>query len=434
MSNQKPPRAQFSSKLAFILAAIGAAVGLGNIWKFPYITGQHGGGAFIIVYLACIVLIGVPVFIAELYIGRESQSNVVDAFKEGKAWKLVGVLGILTTMLVLGVYCIIGGWILDFEFQSLMGQFSEKAGKGEVTGPLERPLWRQLLGTALFYLFTVGIVMGGVQKGIEAANKFLIPSLVVLLVGLFAISCFLPGAGAAVDFLFYPDFSRLSSAGIVEAVGHAFFTLSVGFGAIITYGSYLAGKGQNLSRISFTVAGFDTLIALLVGFVIFAVGFSFEGFQPNSGPTLIFETIPSLFAKLSWGYIGSILFFLLVAFAAITSAISMIEIIVLALSETLKIPRRMALLATGAVLFGLSILITLYFDPLFNLLDGFTTHWLMPLGGLGISVYMGWILGPRAIGKVTGGNKGLWYHGLLWTLRVLTPLGIAALVIQNIAA
>lgn len=433
MKKSPQPRAQFSGRMAFILAAVGAAVGLGNIWKFPYITGLHGGGAFIIVYLICIALIGVPIFIAELYIGKEGQADVLTAFRKHKSWRWVGMLSLITAIMVLSVYCIIGGWILDFEFQSLLGEFS---GGGEgiksVVGPLERETWRQLLGTGLFYVVSVGIVMGGVTKGIELANKLLIPSLVVLLGLLFVICLFLPGAGKAFEFLFYADWSKLTSAGIVEAVGHAFFTLSVGIGAIITYGSYLSKHGQNLSQISFIVAGFDTAIALLVGFVIFAVGFSFADFEPNGGPTLIFQTIPALFSQLSWGYIGSVLFFLLVAFAAITSTISMFEIVVAAISENTSWSRNKSLLVSGGALFVFSLVITFFFDPLFHWIDEFTTHLLLPIGGLGISLYTGWILGPAALKKVTGGKENWWYHFLLWALRVLAPVAIVGILIQGV--
>lgn len=428
---KEKPRAHFSGKLAFILAAVGAAVGLGNIWKFPYITGEHGGGAFILVYLGCILFIGIPVFIAELYIGREGQSNLISAFSKSRIWRGVGILGLISTVMVLAIYCIIGGWILDFELQSILGNFSSGA-ESAVVGPTEQPIWRQLVGTGLFYAISIGIVMGGVQKGIEIANKALIPGLILLLLVLFVVCLFLPGAGAAFDFLIKPDFSKLTSQGIVEAVGHAFFTLSVGFGAIITYGSYLAGKGQNLSKISFIVAGFDTMIALLVGFVIFAVGFSFADFEPAGGPGLIFETIPRLFSDLSWGYIGSILFFLLVAFAAITSAISMFELIVSGISETMEIPRKTTVWVVGGILFVFSMLVTMWFDPLFHGLDAFTTHYLLPIGGLFIAVYLGWALGPEAIQKITGGRRSLWYHILVWALRVLTPLGIIAILAQNI--
>lgn len=421
---------KFSNRRTFILAAIGAAVGLGNIWKFPYIVGEHGGGAFILVYLGAILLTGIPIFMAELYIGKSTRTDVVSAFPRKSPWYGIGPFSVVATILVLGIYAVIGGWVLDFEFQSIIGEFSPANPNLDIQSPEESGLWPQLLWTGLFYVITVGICLGGVQKGIERASKILIPVLILLILVLAVRTLFMSGASTASEFLFLPDFSQLTREAIVEAIGHAFFTLSIGFGAILTYGAYLPEGPQSLPRIAFTVGIADTAIALLMGFIIFAIGFSNPGFEPASGPALLFETLPQLFGETAAGHFLSIAFFTLVAFAALTSAISMLEIVIAVAQKALGWNRLWSTLLCGAVLFVVSAVVIAYYHELFDLIDDFTSNYMLPIGGILISIYVGWRLGPAAVGKIVGDS--IWFPILLWILRVVAPLAVAGVVLNGI--
>ena len=307
-------RAHWSGRLAFILAAAGSAVGLGNIWKFPYITGTNGGGAFVLIYLLCIAVVGVPIFIAELYIGQKSQANVVESFnvvaKKKTAWRSTGWLGLISAVLILSFYSVVGGWVLDFLFRSVSGEFLVET-ESEIQSTLgilfQSPV-RQLILHFFFMALCVLIVFRGVQKGLERWNKILMPGLLILLLLMFVYSIWLDGFSKSLAFLFAPDFSALTPAGVLEAVGHAFFTLSLGMGAIITYGSYLK-VSERVVPTALAVAGLDTLVALISGLIIFAVVFSFD-MEAKAGPTLMFQTLPVLFAKLPAAYWISLFFFL----------------------------------------------------------------------------------------------------------------------------
>ncbi len=438
-------RAHWGSRFGFILAAAGSAVGLGNIWKFPYITGVNGGGAFVLIYLICIAIVGVPIFLAELYIGRTSQRNAVTAFeemhREGTPWRSVGLLGVLSAFLILSFYSVVGGWVLSFEAKALFDQFSghtDEEIRG-VLGELFASPWTMLLWHAVFMTMTVGIVLGGVKKGIERWNKILMPALFALMVLLLGRAFFLDGFGRAVEFLFAPDFSKLSASSILEAVGHSFFTLSLGMGAIITYGSYL-GKNERITSTAFTVAIMDTVVALLAGLIIFSVVFSY-GLEPGAGPTLMFQTLPVLFSKMPGGYIVSVLFFLLVGFAALTSAISLLEVVVAYFDETHNVDRRKGTLFMGGIIFVLGILCALSFNVLadfkiightiFDLFDAFTSKFALPFGGLMISLFFGWVLGPKAVQATIGdGHPPIYLTGLLWTTRVIAPLAIGVVIVN----
>lgn len=439
-------RAHWSGRLAFILAAAGSAVGLGNIWKFPYITGINGGGAFVLVYLLCISIVGIPIFVAELFIGQKSQKNAVQAFevlhKRRTPWRGVGWMGVLSAFLILSFYSVVGGWVLDFEFRSLFNQFaghSDDEIKGVLGGLFASP-WRQLLWHFIFMAATVAIVLGGVKAGIERWNKILMPALVLLLLLLLAKAMLLPSFGKAVTFLFSPSFEKLSPSAVLEAVGHAFFTLSLGMGAMITYGSYL-GERESLTKTVFAVALMDTLIALTAGLVIFSVVFSY-GLEAQAGPTLMFQTLPMLFAKMSGGYFVGVAFFLLVGFAALTSSISLLEVIVAYWTETHGMNRKKTTLAAGAVLYLLGILSVLSMNVMsevkvagltfFDLFDKLTSQFFLPVGGMLISIFFGWVLGPKAVAAAVG-TKGLAAQGLLWATRVVAPAGVLWILIAKIS-
>ena len=440
-------RAQWSSRFAFILAATGSAVGLGNIWKFPYITGVNGGGAFVLAYLACIVGVGLPIFLAELYIGRTSQKNAVSAFealdRPGSPWRHVGLMGVVSAFLILAFYSVVGGWVLSFLAKAFMNQFAGHTDQ-EIEGylgslfadPKALIVWH-----SVFMCLTVGIVIGGVKNGIEKWNNILMPALFGLMVLLLVRVFFLDGFGEALAFLFAPDFSKLNASSVLEAVGHSFFTLSLGMGAIITYGSYLK-KDENIISTAFTVALMDTVVALLAGLVIFSVVFSYD-LEAAAGPTLMFQTLPVLFSKMTGGYFVAILFFLLVGFAAFTSAVSLLEVVVAYFDETYDMDRRKTTLWMGGLIYVLGIVCALSFNVLsdfkifslnmFDLFDTVTSKFALPFGGLAISLFYGWVLGPKAMAATLGeGSSSQFQTGLLWLSRVVAPVAIAIVLVNMI--
>lgn len=438
-----PQRAQWGSRLAFILAAAGSAIGLGNLWKFPYVTGINGGGAFVLVYLICILFVGVPVLLAELYIGQQSQTNTVNAFevmhKKRTLWQLPGWMGIISAFLILSFYSVVGGWILDFTYHSVLGTFSgaPENAKTALNSLFQDPL-RQTLWHFLFMFSACAIVIGGIKEGLEKWNKILMPTLLILLLALLVKSFFLNGFSQAIDFLFEPNFSMLTSESILEAVGHSFFTLSLGMGAIITYGSYLSKK-EDLVKVSFALALLDTLIALVAGLVIFSIVFSFD-LEPASGPGLIFATLPTLFSQMPGGYFLSLAFFILVGFAALTSAVSILEVQISYLTDKHKISRKKLTAITAAITFLTGLLsvfstnimsdIKIFDLTFFDLFDKLTSNYLLPIGGLIISLFFGWVLGPKATKHICGKSR-LAHLGLLWITRIIAPFAIL-LVIYNL--
>lgn len=439
-------RGHWSTRLSFILAAAGSAVGLGNIWKFPYITGVNGGGAFVAVYLVCIALVGLPIFVSELFIGQKAQANVVRAFeathRPGTPWRFVGWMGLLSAFLILSFYSVVGGWVLDFVYRSLGNQFAGRpdAEIQGMLGTLFSSPSRQFFWHALFMCGTVAIVLQGLASGLERWNRILMPSLFLLLLLLLLRAAFLPGLGRALTFLFVPDTSRLSAAGVLEAVGHSFFTLSLGMGAMITYGSFLRSNAE-LTRTVLTVAALDTLIALAAGTVIFSVVFSY-GLDASSGPTLMFQTLPMLFAKMPGGYFVSLAFFLLVAFAALTSAISLLEVVTAYWTEQHGTARKPTVLVLGAIIYVLGIPSALSTNLLsdvkvlghtfFDLADKLTSSVTLPLGGALIALFFGWVLGPRAAEEIVGPRFPLAAKLLMWTARVLAPVAVGVIIVHGL--
>ena len=443
-------RAHWGSRLAFILAAAGSAIGLGNIWKFPYIAGVNGGGAFVLLYLICIFAVGVPILISEMYIGQKSQSNNVDAFRklsENNKWgSMAGWLGLLSAFMILSFYSVVGGWILDFEYQSLVSLFSsEPPGfkDGSALGELLASPERQLLWHAIFMFLVTWIVYRGVKDGLEKWNKILMPSLFTILVLLFVRCLFLDGIGEAFSFLFAPNFDQLTADGALEAVGHSFFTLSLGMGVIMVYGSYL-DENENLFKTSIAVAFLDTFIALLAGLVIFSIVFTY-GIDPQAGPGLIFGTLPMLLYKLPGGPFLSVAFFFMITFAAITSAVSILEVVVAFWDERHeKMSRERASIIVGFVMFLVGILHVFstnewanIFDILgktnfFDLFDLLTSSYFLPIGGVIISLFYGWSLGPKAVENTLGGKSMLFQQGLLWTCRLVAPAMVFAILYTKI--
>ena len=324
--------AKFGSRIGFILAAAGSAIGLGNIWRFPYTAGESGGAAFVLVYLFFVLLVGIPVLLAELSLGRKTGSNAVGAFKAivpDSLWPWVGGLGVLTGFGILGFYSVVAGWTLSYAGRSLVGTFSDGMSAdasvelfGHITGTAAEPIAM----SAVFLLLTAAIVRGGVSGGIERASKILMPAFFVILVVLAGRALTLPGASQGIDFLFSPDFSKVTAKTAVVAMGQALFSLSLGMGAMITYGGYLQ-KHENLPIAGIAVAFFDTLIALLAGLIIFPALFS-TGAEPAAGGKLVFVVLPTIFDKLPAGTLFATAFYLLLAIAALTSTISLLEVVV----------------------------------------------------------------------------------------------------------
>ncbi len=434
-------RGQWASRLGFILAAAGSAIGLGNIWKFPYITGQNGGGAFVIVYLISIAIVGLPIMIAELMIGRHTQKDAVGAFiaLEGKRspWQLVGWISVLTSFIILSYYSVVAGWTLDYVWRAIQGAFvgqSPETIEG-MFGGLIGNATRQTICHFSFIILTLAIVIGGIQKGIERWSKILMPLLLCLLLLLFINGMLSEGAMEGLRFMFYPDFSKLTSASILEAMGHSFYTLSLGMAIMITYGSYLK-KENNLVGISLRVAGLDTLIALIAGLAIFPIVFA-VGMHPSAGPGLVFKTIPVVFSKLPGGYFLAILFFLLIAFAALTSTISLLEAQVAYLIDERGWTRKGATSFLAVLCFIVGIPSALSYNvmgdmtflgdrPFFDSIDLIASNYLLPIAGLFIAIYVGWFWKETKAKEEMVATSGSWIYPVWhFTIRFISPLAVA---------
>jgi len=418
------------------MAAAGSAVGLGNIWKFPYVTGENGGGAFLLIYLACILALGVPLIMAELAVGRGARRNPVGAFRAlaGGAWPLVGMLGIFTGFIILSFYIVVAGWTLAYVVFTASGQLTstDPQALGQAFGGFISGSYLPIGCAALFMIATAGVVIGGISNGIERVSKLLMPLLFVLLIVLVFRVITLPGAAQGLNFYLLPDWSRVSADTFTAAIGQAFFSLSLGMGALLTYGSYLHEQ-QHLPRSSLSVAGLDTGIAILAGFMILPAVFAF-GFNPESGPKLAFITLPAVFASMPAGVIFGVIFFLLLTVAALTSAVSLLEVVVTYLIDEWYLTRRRATIIAALVCFAVGIPSALsqgaseafvingvpFLDWMVKLTD-----FLLPLGGMLTALCVGWIIGPRAVTLAQGeANSFPLATAWLWMLRLTVPAGI----------
>ncbi len=405
---QQKNRGEWASNIGFILAAAGSAVGLGNIWKFPYLAGANGGGAFVIIYLAMIILIGFTIMLGEMSIGRNTHMSAVDAYKKlSKKWAIVGFIGVLVGFCILSFYSVIGGWVLNYIAKYFTGgiagsEAAEYFG-GFISGTTQPILWH-----FIFMAITAVIVFKGISGGIEKASKFMMPALFVLLIVVALRSVTLNGAGAGIEFYLKPDFSKVTIGTFVAALGQAFFSLSLGMGAIITYGSYL-GSTENLEKNAVLIPAIDTMVALLAGFAVIPAVFAF-GFEPGAGPSLMFITLPSVFDAMPFGQLFGILFFILVFFAALTSSISLLEVVVAYLIDSFKINRKVATIVIAFVLFLIGIPCSLANGPVmsdfliggrnfFDFMSFLAENVLMPLGGLLMCIFIGYVWGMDNIIK-----------------------------------
>jgi len=398
-------------KIGFIMAAAGSAVGLGNIWKFPYMAGQNGGGAFVLIYLLTVVFIGLSIFIAEVLMGRISRGDSVSAFEElapkhGNLWKYAGFM-VITGILILSFYTIVIGWIFKYIFLSFSSLPTSVESAGSLFGGMVGVEWfQQFIFFNMAFFLTVWIVVRGVKRGIEKVNVILMPLLVIILLALFFYSMSLDGFKDALYFLFYPDWSKLTGTSILKAVGHAFFTLSLGMGTIMTYAASLP-KNENIVKSSFMVAVIDTLIALGAGIIIFTFIFHFNA-KPSQGPGLVFISLPALFSQLGvLGNVISISFFVALAFAGITSAVSIVEPTALYLINRFNMSRAKSLTLISIItyIFGIMAIFsnvkvyshyfTYFGKGYFDILDYLSSAILLPLGGMIIAFFVGFVM-PRS--------------------------------------
>ena len=441
-------RAKFSSKFGVIAAAAGSAIGLGNIWKFPYITGIYGGAAFLFVYLAFILMIGVPVMLSELIIGRKSRRNAFGAFKKlapGTYWKLTGMLGVGAAFMILSFYGVVAGWGIEYVISSLGNAFSGQSPDqlaSMFTDFIESPV-RPVFYQIIFMFLSGTIVILGVKEGIEKNVKIMMPLLVMIIIILDIRAVTLHGAGEGLRFLFHPDFSKLSGEGILSALGHAFFSLSLGMGTLITYGSYVDNK-NNLFQTALNVTLADTLIAILAGIAIFPAVFAF-GIEPSSGPGLVFITLPNVFQQMPGGYIFAILFFVLLVLAALTSSISILEVVVAYFHEELKMKRKLAtvfatlLITLFGIICSLSMGVfkdyTFFGMNFFDIMDWISANLLLPFGGLFISLFIGWKFGREKV-KAEIGKGGhmpaVILSFFMFVVKILAPIAIAIVALNGI--
>ena len=442
-------RERFSSSLGVIAAVLGSAVGLGNIWKFPYVTGANGGAAFILVYLLCLALVGVPVMLSEHLIGRHTRANAVGAFKAlepRRPWFLVGGAGVVSSLLIMSFYTTVAGWVYAYIFKAAGGALLtvKPEDTSLVFKTLESGVGEPLFWQWFVLLLTGSIIMAGVTKGIERVTKILMPLLFILLLIIDIRSLTLPGAAEGLEFLFKPDFSKITFGAILAALGLAFFKLSVGTGTMTTYGSYV-DKNENLPKMALKVALADTLVSLMAGIAIFPAVFAF-GFKPDAGPELLFITIPTVFSSMPFGKVFMVLFFVLAAVAATGAMLSMMEVPVAYFTEQYQHSRRKATLIT---ILGIGILgsfatlsnslfakVTVFGKSFFNFFDFASSNVLLPLAGIFIALFVGWQWGYANVKREMSNEGQLTNNGLVRVymvlIRFVVPVAIALILLVGL--
>ena len=447
-AKRKSLHGHWSSRMAFILAVTGSAVGLGNIWKFPYIAGQNGGGAFVLVYLACVILIGMPVMMSEILIGRRGRRNPVATMKllgkeEGSSgrWGWVGGMGVVAGILILSYYSVIAGWTLAYIVKSATGAFAGatpdvvSAEFGSFVGD-----WRQVgLTHTIFMALAIFVVARGVERGLEQAVRFMVPALLVLMLVLLLYSINSGYFGQGVSFMFTPDFDKLSWGSVLAALGQAFFTLSIGMGAVMAYGAYLPEE-TSITGASAAVVAADTGIAILAGLAIFPLVFA-NGLTPADGPGLVFNTLPLAFGQMSGGVFFSTIFFLLLAFAAWTSAIGLMEPAVAWIVEHYNRTRAQATVMIGLLIWLIGFGSVLSFNvladvkflagTLFDNVDYLTSNIMLPLGGLLITIFAGWVMSRNSTSNELG-NSGSLFKSWRLLARFVAPIGILLVLVNAV--
>ncbi len=448
-SNRTSVHGQWSSRWIFILAATGSAVGLGNIWRFPYITAENGGGAFVLMYLVCIVLVGLPIMMSEIMLGRRGRRSPIHtmedlAVEEGRNrhWRLVGVMGVLAGFLILTFYSIVAGWTLAYIMRAVSGMFQGASAEETqvIFNALVSDPERLLAWHTLFMIMTVFVVARGIEHGLERAVRYLMPALFLMLLFLVGYSFTTPGFTEALSYLFKPDFSQVGPSTILVALGQAFFSLSLGMGAIMAYGSYLSDKAS-IPGTTVSIGIMDTGVALLAGLAIFPIMFSF-GLQPEEGgPGLIFKILPIAFGQMAYGSALAVVFFTLLMFAAWTSALSILEPVTAWMVEKTGHSRVRAAVTTGLVAWALglgSLLslnlwseVKLFGMTFFGLMEYLSVNIMLPVGGLLIAVFAGWFMSESSsLAELKLGK----YTYLAWKVaaRFIAPAGVILILLQEV--
>ena len=438
-------RSQWGSRLGFILAAAGSAVGLGAIWKFPYVASQNGGGAFLLIFIGFVFTLGIAMMMAEMALGRAAQSGAVGAYRKmgGKNWVWVGYMGVLVGFLIMSFYSVVGGWTIAYIIKSVTGEVISADAKhlGSVFGSFVSDPVQPLVYHALFMALTVGVVLGGVQKGIENLSKFLMPALFVMMLVLIARGLFLPGALDGVAYFLNPDFSKVTGKTVIDALGLAFFSLSLGMGAMVAYGSYVS-KDTSIPGSALWVVSLTTGVCILAGLMVLPAVFAF-GFDPAAGPGLTFITMPAVFAKMVGGQLFAVVFFILLMVAALTSAVSLMEVVTSFMIDEFHMKRVPAALSMASLMFLLGVPAslslgewsgyTLFGKGVFDLLDYTTSNILMPLGGVLLAILAGWKIWPEIHAQL-GGDRGeriVWMPAMKAISCFVAPALVGVILVYN---
>ena len=449
-------RGNWTSNAGFVLAATGSAIGLGNLWKFPFITWENDGGAFVLVYLICIAAVGLPIMMAELLIGRRSQKSAVGALKEaaGPLWGIVGGWGVIAAFILLSYYTVIAGWSLFYFAKTVgwsIGGLPEGTSMGDVfTAQVGNP-GLQLALSLGFSIGTIAVVYFGVQRGIERIARIFLPILFGILVLMLFSALGMSGSGEALTFIFRPNFGALEASSVLEALGHSFFTLSLGMGAMITYGSYIA-RNQSVVKASGMIVLLDTLIALVATVIMFSVIFSVAGMADQVGGStvgMLFISLPQLFfSEVPFGSLLGPLFYVLVALAALTSTMSLLEVVTSYMIDERGFGRHKATFVSGGAIFVFTIFAALSFtgtpflstlnifdgkDGWFDTADHFVSNWMLPTGGLAITLAAGWFMTNKATkAELVDGTEPRWFNYAAWRffIRFVAPLAVAAIIIS----
>jgi NSS family neurotransmitter:Na+ symporter len=443
-------REHWSSHLGFILAAAGSAIGLGTLWKFPYVTGENGGGIFVLIYIICTFFIGIPVFIAELVLGRKAQRGAVGVFatlaNNSVVWKSAGWLGVASSFLIMSFYSILAGWGLNYVFMSL-SQFYENMNAEEISGVfdiLASSADITLFWHLMFTVLTAAVVYRGIRQGIEYWSRFMTIGLLIILVGMCLYATTLDGFWQGVDFIFYPDLSHFKPSAAIQALGLAFFTLSLGQGIMLTYGSYMR-KGDDIPKTAIIIGAMIILVSLLAGLMIFPIIFTF-GFAPEAGPGLVFKTLPVVFAKLPGALFISTAFFILFVFTALTSAVALIEVVAANFTDLLGWSRQKAVVvvAISCFIFGIPSALSntntlfanwpaIYGKTFFETIDDIVSLWFLPIGGLMVAIFTGWFLDTQiSQSEFDSGTNMRWmWRPWFFFMRWVAPIAIIFIILQQ---
>lgn len=441
-------RATFGSKIGVLLATVGCAVGLGSIWRFPYMVGANGGGAFLLVFIICTLLFGIPIMLAEFFIGRRSRSNAAGAFKKlapNTRWTVIGYNGVMAAFFIFGFYSVVSGWTLEYIWQALSGSLEGKTAADFTQSfhDFSTGAFRPIFWTLTFIGLTHAVISFGVEKGIERASKVMMPALFLILVILCIRSLTLEGAKEGLVYLFYPDFDKITSSVVLSALGQTFFGLSIGMGGLITYASYFSDD-TNLQTTSIQVTIINTFVALLAGVMIFPAVFSF-GIEPTAGAELVFITLPNVFNQLPFGNLWSLIFFILLALAALTSTISLHEVATAYIHEEYHLSRQKAALVTSLVTAVLGILSSLSLGVLsdytigglnfFDALDYLTAKIMMPVGGMLICIFMGRRIDKKILKEELTNHNSIpfyFFNTYAFVVKYICPITIAAIFLHEL--